>query len=80
MECLGTQYYDISSRTCKNCHESCKSCTGLSRFSCLTCVFPLHLDRLNNQCVPCCLNDTVPEDQSCCICNKETGNLTEGFE
>lgn len=73
MECLGSQYYDSPTQTCKTCHESCRSCTGPGQYSCQTCAFPLHLDRLNNQCVPCCANDASPEDQSCCHCDKDTG-------
>lgn len=73
MECLGSQYYDSPTQTCKTCHESCRSCSGPGQYSCQTCAFPLHLDRLNNQCVPCCANDASPEDQSCCHCDKDTG-------
>uniref|UniRef100_A0A1A9VBT7 Furin-like cysteine-rich domain-containing protein n=1 Tax=Glossina austeni TaxID=7395 RepID=A0A1A9VBT7_GLOAU len=73
MECLGSQYYDSPTQTCKTCHDSCRSCTGPGQYSCKTCAFPLHLDRLNNQCVPCCPNDASPEDQSCCHCDKDTG-------
>lgn len=41
----------------------------------MTCAFPLHFDRLNNQCVPCCPTDALPEDQSCCHCDADTGKL-----
>ncbi|KAL7743091.1 hypothetical protein ACLKA6_015016 [Drosophila palustris] len=54
MECLSSQYYDTTTQTCKICHESCHSCFGPGQFSCKACVPPLHLDRLNSQCVPCC--------------------------
>lgn len=80
MECLGTQYYNLASQTCKDCDETCKSCSGSGRYSCLTCVYPLHLDRLNSQCVPCCPNNTVPENQSCCVCEKDTGIVLFFFE
>ncbi|XP_052566318.1 furin-like protease 2 isoform X1 [Culex pipiens pallens] len=73
MECLGSQFYDPPTQTCKTCHESCRSCSGPGQYSCVTCAFPLHLDRLNNQCVPCCASDASPEDQSCCHCDKGTG-------
>nr|XP_036218232.1 furin-like protease 2 [Bactrocera oleae] len=73
MECLGSQYYDSPTQTCKTCHDSCRSCSGPGQYSCKTCAFPLHLDRLNNQCVPCCPTDAAPEDQSCCHCDKDTG-------
>uniref|UniRef100_A0A336LJV0 furin n=1 Tax=Culicoides sonorensis TaxID=179676 RepID=A0A336LJV0_CULSO len=73
MECLGQQYYDKPSQSCKSCHESCRSCSGPGQYSCVTCAYPLHFDRLNNQCVPCCPTDTLPEDQSCCHCDKDTG-------
>lgn len=73
MECLGSQYYDSPTQKCKSCHESCRSCTGPGQYSCKTCAFPLHLDRLNNQCVPCCPTDASPDDQSCCHCDKDTG-------
>ncbi|XP_037934689.1 furin-like protease 2 [Teleopsis dalmanni] len=73
MECLGSQFYDSPTQTCKTCHDSCRSCSGPGQYSCQTCAFPLHLDRLNNQCVPCCPTDAAPEDQSCCHCDKDTG-------
>jgi proprotein convertase subtilisin/kexin type 5 len=72
-ECLSMQYYDSLTQKCKICHESCRSCSGPGQYSCVTCAFPLHLDRLNNQCVPCCATDATPEDQSCCHCDKDTG-------
>lgn len=72
-ECLSMQYYDQPTQQCKTCHESCRSCSGPGQYSCVTCAFPLHLDRLNNQCVPCCTTDATPEDQSCCHCDKDTG-------
>ena len=75
MECLGSQYYDAPTQLCKTCHDSCRSCSGPGRYSCVTCAFPLHLDRLNNQCVPCCATDATPDDQSCCHCDKETGKV-----
>ncbi|XP_055539465.1 furin-like protease 2 isoform X1 [Wyeomyia smithii] len=73
MECLGSQFYDPPTQTCKTCHESCRTCSGPGQYSCVTCAFPLHLDRLNNQCVPCCASDASPDDQSCCHCDKGTG-------
>lgn len=73
MECLGSQYYDPPTQTCKTCHESCRSCSGSGQYSCVACAFPLHLDRLNNQCVPCCPTDASLDDQSCCHCDKDTG-------
>uniref|UniRef100_A0A1B0AQK3 Furin-like cysteine-rich domain-containing protein n=1 Tax=Glossina palpalis gambiensis TaxID=67801 RepID=A0A1B0AQK3_9MUSC len=79
MECLGSQYYDSPTQTCKTCHDSCRSCTGPGQYSCKTCAFPLHLDRLNNQCVPCCPNDASPEDQSCCHCDKDTAAEQQQF-
>lgn len=72
-ECLSMQYYDQPTQLCKTCHESCRSCSGPGQYSCVTCAFPLHLDRLNNQCVPCCATDATPEDSSCCHCDKDTG-------
>lgn len=79
IECLGSQFYDPPTQTCKTCHDSCRSCSGPGQYSCVTCAFPLHLDRLNNQCVPCCASDASPEDQSCCHCDKETGKLVNQF-
>lgn len=73
MECLGSQFYDPMTQTCKTCHESCRSCSGPGQYFCVACAFPLHLDRLNNQCVPCCPTGALPEDQSCCHCDKDTG-------
>lgn len=72
-ECLSMQFYDPPTQACKTCHDSCRSCSGPGQYSCVTCAFPLHLDRLNNQCVPCCTSDATPEDQSCCHCDKDTG-------
>lgn len=80
MECLGSQFYDAPTQQCKTCHESCRSCTGTGQYSCATCAFPLHLDRLNNQCVPCCPTDALPEDQSCCHCDKNSGKLIADAE
>jgi hypothetical protein len=71
VECLGSQYYDPPTQLCKSCHKSCRSCSGPGPFSCLACVLPLHLDRLNNQCVPCCIS---PNQQDCCHCDKTTGS------
>ncbi len=79
IECLGSQFYDPPTQQCKTCHESCRSCSGPGQYSCVTCAFPLHLDRLNNQCVPCCPTDALPEDQSCCHCDKDTGEFTVWF-
>lgn len=73
VECLGSQYYDPPTQSCKTCHESCRSCSGPGQYSCLTCAYPLHLDRLNNQCVPCCPANSLPEAQNCCNCDKESG-------
>ncbi|XP_012252633.2 furin-like protease 2 isoform X2 [Athalia rosae] len=73
MECLGAQYYDSLTQLCKTCHPSCQRCTGPGKFSCLACAAPLHLDKLNNQCVPCCAPTvTNPEEQDCCLCDPET--------
>lgn len=73
-ECLSMQFYDPPTQACKTCHETCRTCSGPGQYSCVTCAFPLHLDRLNNQCVPCCTSDATPEDQSCCHCDKDTGD------
>lgn len=75
-ECLSMQFYDPPAQACKNCHESCRTCSGPGQYSCVGCAFPLHLDRLNNQCVPCCTSEATPEDQSCCHCDKDTGSFT----
>lgn len=75
-ECSGSQYYDPPTQLCKPCHASCRACSGPGPFSCSACMFPLHLDRKNSQCVSCC-GPRPHED--CCSCNKETGechNLT----
>ncbi|KAK0087632.1 hypothetical protein PV325_000511 [Microctonus aethiopoides] len=74
MECLGEQYYDSLTQLCKSCHSDCRRCTGQGKFSCAACTLPLHLDKLNNQCVPCCPNAVKKnETDECCICNEETG-------
>lgn len=70
MECLSSQYYDTPTQLCKTCHESCHTCSGPGPFSCSSCLPPLHLDRLNNQCVPCC---TQKGQQDCCPCDPATG-------
>lgn len=70
VQCVGTQFYDPPSQTCRGCHESCKSCSGPGPSSCSACSSPLHLDRLNNQCVPCC---AAPGQQNCCTCDNSTG-------
>uniref|UniRef100_A0A8D8XPL7 furin n=1 Tax=Cacopsylla melanoneura TaxID=428564 RepID=A0A8D8XPL7_9HEMI len=71
MECLGSQYYDPPTQLCKSCHSSCRSCSGPGPFSCTSCNYPLHLDKLNNQCVPCCSKYNTGGD--CCACDVETG-------
>ncbi|XP_017145820.1 furin-like protease 2 isoform X2 [Drosophila miranda] len=78
MECLSSQYYDITTSTCKGCHDSCRSCLGPGQYSCKNCAPPLHLDQLNSQCMPCCKqNETTTNDTTisvaCCHCDKETG-------
>lgn len=74
MECQRSQFYDPPTQLCKQCHESCYMCSGPGQFSCLACLVPLHLDRQNNQCVPCC---TQADQQNCCHCDKETGQQSE---
>ncbi|KAL2735958.1 furin-like protease 2 isoform X1 [Vespula squamosa] len=74
MECLGAQYYDPLTQLCKNCHADCRRCTGPGKFSCAACSPPLHLDKLNNQCVPCCTGlEKGPHADECCLCDPETG-------
>ncbi|XP_031779685.1 furin-like protease 2 isoform X2 [Nasonia vitripennis] len=74
MACLGTQYYDHPTRLCRNCHLDCHRCTGPGKFSCSGCAPPLHLDKLNNQCVPCCKGEEkLDETEECCVCDPETG-------
>lgn len=74
MECLGAQYYDPLTQLCKNCHSDCRRCTGPGKFSCAACSPPLHLDKLNNQCVPCCTgNEKGSQAEECCLCDPETG-------
>nr|CAD7424203.1 unnamed protein product [Timema monikensis] len=70
MECLGSQYYDTPTQLCKTCHKSCRACSGPGPSSCLACLFPSHLDKSNNQCVPCCLGGDVND---CCHCDTLTG-------
>uniref|UniRef100_A0A1B6GHW2 furin n=2 Tax=Proconiini TaxID=565685 RepID=A0A1B6GHW2_9HEMI len=70
MECLSSQYYDPPTQLCKPCHAACRSCSGPGPFSCTACTYPLHLDTLNNQCVPCC---TQTNTHDCCSCDKDTG-------
>lgn len=74
MECLGAQYYDSLTQLCKTCHNDCRRCTGPGKFSCSACTLPLHLDKLNNQCVPCCPGGIKKnESTECCICDLDTG-------
>lgn len=74
MECLGAQYYDSLTQLCKTCHNDCRRCTGPGKFSCSACTLPLHLDKLNNQCVPCCPGGIKKnESTECCICDPDTG-------
>lgn len=74
MECLGAQYYDSLTQLCKSCHSDCRRCTGPGKFSCSACSLPLHLDKLNNQCVPCCTgSEKGPQAEECCLCDPETG-------
>lgn len=79
-ECLSSQYYDSPTQTCKTCHESCRSCVGPGPYSCQTCAFPLHLNRQDKQCVPCCPPDaTHDENQQCCHCDKDSGKFEFDF-
>ncbi|KPJ13742.1 Furin-like protease 2 [Papilio machaon] len=76
MECLGSQYYEPSTGVCLSCDNSCRTCSGPGRFSCSGCSRPLRLDRLNNQCVPCCSERGAYGNSSaseCCHCNMDTG-------
>ncbi|XP_063830138.1 furin-like protease 2 isoform X3 [Ostrinia nubilalis] len=78
MECLGSQYYDATTGTCKSCDPSCRTCSGPGQFSCTACSRPLRLDKLNNQCVPCCAErgntaSTTPAPD-CCHCHPDTGD------
>ncbi|XP_012281896.1 furin-like protease 2 [Orussus abietinus] len=74
MECLGAQYYDPLTQLCKTCHADCRRCSGPGKFSCAACSLPLHLDKLNNQCVPCCTgSEKGTESEECCLCDQETG-------
>ncbi|XP_051169950.1 furin-like protease 2 isoform X1 [Leptopilina boulardi] len=75
MECLGGQYYDSQTQLCKNCHESCRTCTGPGKYNCASCAKPLHLHKLNNQCVLCCAaNEKKAENDECCLCDPDTGS------
>ncbi|XP_058802575.1 furin-like protease 2 isoform X2 [Phymastichus coffea] len=74
MACLGSQYYDPLTQRCRSCHINCYRCTGPGKFSCSSCAPPLHIDRVNNQCVPCCRSDEkIEESGNCCACNADTG-------
>lgn len=74
MECLGGQYYDSQTQLCKTCHESCRTCTGPGKYNCASCAKPLHLHKLNNQCVLCCAaNEKKAENDECCLCDPDTG-------
>lgn len=74
MACLGAQYYDTFTQLCRSCHIKCHRCTGPGEFSCSGCAPPLHLDRLNNQCVPCCkAEEDLDKTNECCICDSEIG-------
>lgn len=80
MECLGAQYYDPLTQLCKNCNSDCRRCTGPGKFSCAACSPPLHLDKLNNQCVPCCTgNEKGAQAEECCLCDPETGENDYDF-
>lgn len=76
MECLGAQYYDPLTQLCKNCNSECRRCSGPGKFSCVACAPPLHLDKLNNQCVPCCTElEKLSETDNCCRCDPKTGEF-----
>nr|CAD7411542.1 unnamed protein product [Timema cristinae] len=70
IKCLGSQYYDPTTQLCRPCHESCLTCSGQGSFSCLSCLLPLHLDRLSHQCVQCCAEK---KHWDCCHCDNVTG-------
>ncbi|XKL69164.1 hypothetical protein PGB90_006933 [Kerria lacca] len=71
VECLGSQYYDPITQLCKPCHSSCTACDGPGSSNCIACTYPLHLDKLNKQCIPCCTERTTT---GCCNCDKTTGD------
>nr|CAD7264540.1 unnamed protein product [Timema shepardi] len=73
-QCLGSQYYDSTTRLCQTCHDTCKSCTGRGPFQCSTCRPPLHLDLLSHRCLQCC---SQQRSQDCCQCDQVTGNCPD---
>nr|CAD7434718.1 unnamed protein product [Timema monikensis] len=73
-QCLGSQYYDSTTRLCQMCHDTCKSCTGRGPFQCSTCRPPLHLDLLSHRCLQCCGQQ---RSQDCCQCDQVTGNCPD---
>ncbi len=53
-ECPAGYYGEISgSRTCKECHEKCKTCTGSLETTCTTCREGLSMDYATNECKSC---------------------------
>lgn len=74
VECLGSQYYDPVTQLCKQCDSSCTACDGPGPSSCIACTYPLHLDKISKQCVPCCTERTTAAD--CCNCDNATGKAS----
>ncbi|XP_063223097.1 furin-like protease 2 isoform X2 [Bacillus rossius redtenbacheri] len=71
-ECQPSQYYDAPTQLCKGCEPSCAACGGPGPFACRACRPPLHLDRFNSQCVPCCAPGS-DGGEGCCPCDPATG-------
>ena len=71
-------YQDTGTQTCKACDTSCKTCSGSSTTSCLSCYSGKYFLVANNSCVSCNVDgyyqDTTTQtcnacDSSCQTCN-----------
>ncbi|GAB6022556.1 Furin-like protease 2 [Chamberlinius hualienensis] len=72
VKCQSNEFYHPINEKCELCHETCGTCLGPDKFSCLSCVPPLKYDSQLHRCVPCCKQ----QDSNCCRCDHNTGNCT----
>ena len=64
-------FADTSTQTCQSCDPSCKTCTGSSDTSCLSCYSGKYWLSLNNSCVDCSINGYFIDvsTQACIACD-----------
>jgi proprotein convertase subtilisin/kexin type 5 len=64
-------YGDDATRTCVECHSSCRTCHGAESMHCDTCEVPLYL--IDHTCVEECPEDRFEADYCVCSDNNDCG-------